>query len=60
MQDCVKLSTKEKFFGNDLKVLRKKNVNRIVTVHPNINSILNKFDVFLEGVKSQCWCFGYF
>lgn len=43
-------SLNEKFFGYNLKVLKKDNVNRISFSHKNIKSIWNKFDIHSKAM----------
>ena len=41
------------YFGNKLKPLLTSNLHRIVIAHININSIRNKFEVLLNGVRGN-------
>ena len=41
------------YFGDQLSSLRKKNLNRLIFAHLNINSIRNKFDQLVNGIKGN-------
>ena len=41
------------YFGDQLSSLRKKNLNRLILAHLNINSIRNKFDQLVNGIKGN-------
>ena len=40
-------------FEKNLYNLRKNNINRVIFEHININSIRNKFDLLMNGVKNS-------
>ena len=42
-----------KHFGDYLSSLRKNNLNRLIFAHLNINSIRNKFDQLVNGIKGN-------
>ena len=41
------------YFGDQLSSLRKKNLNRLILAHLNINSVSNKFDQLVNGIKGN-------
>ena len=41
------------YFGDQLSSLRKKKLNRLILAHLNINSIRNKFDQLVNGIKGN-------
>ena len=41
------------YFRDQLSSLRKKNLNRLILAHLNINSIRNKFDQLVNGIKGN-------
>ena len=41
------------YFGDQLSSLRKKNLNRLILAHLNINSIRNKLDQLVNGIKGN-------
>ena len=53
-------SLNEKFFGYNLKVLKKENANRISFSHLNIKAIWNKFDIHSEEIKGNADIFRFF
>ena len=46
-------NNENEFFGEKLKSLRKANLNRIVIAEININSIRNKFNALVSGIRSN-------
>ena len=43
----------DSYFGGQLNSLRKKNLNRLILAHLNINSIRNKFNQLVNGIKGN-------
>ena len=41
------------YFGDQLSSLRKKNLNLLILAHFNINSVSNKFDQLVNGIKGN-------
>ena len=41
------------YFGDQLSSLSKKNLNRLILAHLNINCIRNKFDQLVNGIKGN-------
>ena len=46
-------NNENEFFGEKLKSLRNANLNRIVIAEININSIRNKFNALVSGIRSN-------
>ena len=53
VSSITSLNKNSEFFKDKLKTLRLSNVDRIMVVQINVNSIRNKFDALMTGIQNK-------